>query len=1080
MTTFKNNAKYAELLFTYLDVAIRGDTPLTVQEVLKAFRWRFKGGSLSDASLATRLVPETSGTYYPDATTEVILAQWPNGRDAQALVRLLRERQVQGKLRARGVLARIGSYQVITSCVGSSPEPLEVYTGMKAIYAMFAKVWDWAPKAKTGRTWEQLEGFTAELLLGTCPASKMHPPSVDSNREEFWAMAEQANVPGLMECVLQLKELIRLSGSGAARSMARAMGQEERRRWGEDYIAGHTQGVVVSTVVNSCRYLRHSVGPMVLRVTQECAVYGTGRVRVALSKSDMERLHQLVMSATSALLGTCAQASVGTLAQKRKAAEAVGVAKRNIQRIVDSSRKVPLGEEVLVCKGYRRAYTAHLGWLAGPLCREEAETLKQEAEETASGGVLDVSGFLQDVKSLDAASSLNAAKMFKICPAPDVSPGLAMIDRVKQIGNGNEVDPNMMGMFEEELRTQILRAYIRVAEKRLPLRDEKLRPAWYSEYLTGKYEEVVSAEIHEALKWEGSADMPDISTYDPSHWKDSGLGADDIWSASRKSHLGIKGNMITRLIYDPECPMPGRTELNPEHVIKFFVKAEGHKDPARGIFSSNLTDRQAQSWMEKAVESVARAHPSYMIGQPIDVREARVVELTMPPEKGGWIPLYYSFDISGWSAKMPAEPQRISHKLWGDLFGGHMFRRAHEINEGAYIYLNIEGYRGWFRNTHANLEGFNGKEMTMILVAMLSLSVRRWREKAVAEGVLPQAVAEVTSALLFAYIDDGLSRIDLPREYAVAAFKLYKETVIETFRMCGFSVEVSKCFPSDRFSIFLNEVYLAGRHVVHGVRAAMAIGSEPTERHSSLIERVTSVSTGVRGAVMAGLNPMSAMLLLAYHTFLHLLEWTTERDPVILAIWCLSPRSWGGLGVPNMQQLFVSGSGAAFEEGVSTMQGYARISIPAKRYFERMCKTQLSDRTALGVLTAPLSGRVECGYMVDTRVAVAVRKALQEAMGDGKLSPYAARLLKYSDMPSFGEYAEAIIPLGQTEVLQEQMIDNVSEAHPHSIFSAFARRLEKSMTVMTIVGRELFRQIITDNRVEASQSAEACRARISF
>lgn len=117
---------------------------------------------------------------------------------------------------------------------------------------------------------------------------------------------------------------------------------------------------------------------------------------------------------------------------------------------------------------------------------------------------------------------------------------------------------------------------------------------------------------------------------------------------------------------------------------------------------------------------------------------------------------------------------------------------------------------------------------------------------------------------------------------------------------------------------------------------------------------------------------------------------------------------------------------------------------------------------------------------MDTRVAVAIRKALQESMDDGRLSVYATRLLKYADMDSFKEYAEAIIPLDTTEVLQEQMIDNVAEAHPHTIFSAFARRLEKSMTVLSVVGREMFTSILRQNRTEAELSAKTIRDRVTY
>ena len=86
-------------------------------------------------------------------------------------------------------------------------------------------------------------------------------------------------------------------------------------------------------------------------------------------------------------------------------------------------------------------YTAHLGRLAGPMCRSETQELIKEAVSTALPGVLGVEGFLSDLKQLDAASSLNATKMFKICPAPDVSPGSAMMERMKQVGDGNIADP---------------------------------------------------------------------------------------------------------------------------------------------------------------------------------------------------------------------------------------------------------------------------------------------------------------------------------------------------------------------------------------------------------------------------------------------------------------------------------------------------------------------------------------------------------------------------------------------------------------------------------------------------------------
>lgn len=1077
MTTFKNNAKYGEVLFQYLDFAMREDSPLSVPAVLKTFSWTFSGGSLAEAAASTRLQPETGTEEYPHGTTISIAEGWPNSRDAKALKQILKNRVRRMPRRARD--ATLGTWLLLTARYRVESGPITVLTGMSAIYRTFGAIWEWSLTASGSLEWEDLMKYTREMALGAAASSMMHVPDMETVRSRYWAKLESSRVPGLLQAVEDLKLIMREVNSSRARGFSRRMGRTERERlelksWRMDIkeigLEDYSERILCSMM---------SLGGMSVKVTQKLVVVTTGRTRWALGQSDVERLHQLTMSATSCLIGCVAQAAIGTPRQSKKAMMALDVAERNIGRIVRSSSLVALGKEVLVCKGYRRAYTAHLGYLAGPLCLEETKVLIQEARETAPPGVLDVDGYLEDLRTLDAAGSLNAGKVFKICPAPDVSPGAAMIDRIKQIGDCNIFDKSIREAFTAELRAQILRAHIRGSHARLRLRPNVEAPLWHDAYLAGRFGEVPSDEIHTYLAWEGTAVMPDVSPYDASMWKDSGLGADSIEEANRHQHLGVKKNMITRLLFDDDCPMPGSKRLSDDHVIKFFIKAEGHKDPARGIFSSNLLDRQAQSWMEKAVEKVARNHPSFMIGASSDQRDAKVQELTLRPTNFDIVPMYYSFDISGWSAKMPKEPQRISHQIWAELYGGHLFTKATQINEGAYIYLALDGYRGWYRNTESNLEGFNGKEMTMILVTLLSLSVKVWRKRVVEAEILTEEVASTTVALLFAYIDDGLSRIDLPRDRAVAAFTLYKECVIETFARCGYTVETSKCFPSDQFAIFLNEVYLAGRHVVHGVRAAMGISAEPTERHNTLIERLTSVSTGCRGAVMAGLNSASAVMLMAYHSFLHIREWVSDRDPILWALWSYTPRSWGGLGMPNMFQLSVSGSGAAAEEGTATMQRWARISDSAKQLFLTLCRTELAQRSATSVLTAPLSCRVDQGYMIDSRVASMVREALRDRMERGQVSRYAERLLKYADPVGFQAFAEAVIPMGTNVALQEQMLDNVYEAHPHSIFSSFAKRVEKSVTVSSILGRTTFEKLLVENRLEAKESLRVLRSRIN-
>jgi len=581
---------------------------------------------------------------------------------------------------------------------------------------------------------------------------------------------------------------------------------------------------------------------------------------------------------------------------------------------------------------------------------------------------------------------------------------------------------------------------------------------------------VPTHEIHEYLEWEGAATMPSRSAHDPSVWKDSGLGWDSFEEATDPERPQKHGNMLTRMVFDSEIPMPGVRHAQMSHDHKMDIKPEGHKDPARGIYSGNIKDRLNQSWMEVAVQEVARYHPSFMIGVDAATKDERVKVIVSRSHDVRMVDVYYSFDVSGWSPNMPDVVQEISHQNWAELYDEDLFRRASAINNRARIYMNKQGYTGWFINPGANLEGYNGKEMTYELITLMCLGVENWRAEIVAQELATEAEAGAWAAVLLAYIDDGLAKLSLPRDRAEALFKCFQQSTVDAFAACGFTVELSKCYPSDRFAIFLNEPYLAGRHVVHGTRAAMTICAENTEPHTTLIERVASVSTGCRGAVMAGLDAITGTMLQAYHVYKHVCEWIRRPDPVVAALWSFAPRAWGGLGLPTALQLGTSGGGSAMEESVFTMQCWAKCSIPARKLYLTCVRMEMSRRASTGVLLAPLGGRVSRAAMVETRVPDAVRDALTKIRANGGLSKLAREFLAYASVESLDAYSSCVVPFTAGVVLQEQLLSDLSNAHPHAIFSSFARRIEKSTTLIVLVGQRTVSRIIRLNRVDAASS----------
>jgi hypothetical protein len=742
---------------------------------------------------------------------------------------------------------------------------------------------------------------------------------------------------------------------------------------------------------------------------------------------------------------------------------------------------VPIGDEVLACKAAKRAYGAFLGELAGPVCRRETMELWKEAEETAHPHIAaaDLRAHMARAARWSAETSLNLAKTYKLCPVPDGCPAQTLIDRFKVVTRPNSTDEAMMLAFEETHRAEMLRAYIRTPDVTLALRDARNRPAWYDAYVAKKFDEVPSTQIHTYLEWEGTATMPTRSPTNPSVWKDSGLGWDSMEQAMDPRRPKKHANMLLRMVFDRDCPMPGVRHTVASHAHKQDTKPEGHKDPMRGIYSGNLRDRLNQSHMEVAVERIAVWHPAFMIGANTTARELRARATMQRPADLETCAMYYSFDVAGWSPAMPAPPQRVSHKFWGTLYGEDMFFDAHRINEGSRIYMNKAGHQLWYDNPVANLEGYNGKQMTCVLITLLSLSVYEWRKKAVLRGLLTERETTKYAAVLLAYIDDGLSRIDLPRDRASDLFKLFRETVIDTFTKCGYKVELSKCYPSDRLFIFLNEVYLAGRHVAHGVKAAMTLCSESTEPHTTLMERTEAVSAGCRGAVMSGLDASAAAMLQAYHVCKHLREWSVLTDPVASAVWSMTPRAWGGLGVPTMMQLGTSGGGAAFAESVRTLRAYANLQPLAKRVYLACARTPLMERKPVAIMASPLGGTIGLGVMVPSRVPSAVRDAMTALRKRGDLSPLADEFLSYASHDSMHDFAAAILPTETTSVVQKQVLDDAASAHPHAIFAAFARRLEKSSTLSQLVSSKTMQRIIRDNKNDVLVSMEAFLLRAS-
>jgi len=1061
MSTFKVQPVYAELLMGWLTLAHKEVACVSEVGVLSVVDWQFKGGKLGNYPMA--FPTDSSGTVFPSGRTADLAMQGEDSVDRTALRAIVTRRARDKRVRIRGLADWASSFSFGCALVAESGSGRPLVSGLRAVYKALGDIWSNCATPPRSTAMSRMRTFVRETTLASACASFLDVPTCEERITATFSALEFTRLAAVQTASTEFRSLLRHSGSREARTAA--------VRHGRVIIAEDDLGI--DEGYSSMGFRRMVVAGRVYHVSHGVAFTTIEGSAVALSRSDIVRVHQFLTGAQSGLFATVSQACVAP-GPEREAAVRIGrVYEAQVSRLLEGAPTLPLGDEVMLCKAYKRAFGAFIGELAGPLCVEETHDLWAEALATKGAGSLDLHGWVGAVREWSASTAFNLGKVYKLCPAPDANPGLTLLERHEMVCNHNVPDPDAMGEFASELKAQILRAYIRKPGVMLECRAEK--PAWWAAYRARRFDEVPSDSIDKYLAWEGTAMMPTRSPDNPAVWKDSGLGWDDLDVALDPERPRMCGNMLMRMVFDSSSPMPGTRHTGHSHDQKVDIKPEGHKDPARAIYSGNLKDRLNQSWMEAAVHEVAVNHPSFMVGADVELRDRRVRAIVERPHDPDLVALFYSFDVSGWSPNMCPEVQHASHKIWGDLHDEQMFRSAHQITDGSRVYMNKAGFTGWYINPGTNFEGYNGKEMTMLLITLMSLAVKDWRRTVVRRGIATEAEAKRWSATLLAYIDDGLAKLILPKARAVRLFTAFKQCSEARFQRCGFTVERSKCYPSDRFSVFLNEPYLAGRHVVHGTRAAMTICAENTEEHTSLVERVTAVSTGCRGAVMSGLDATAGVMLQGYHVFAHIKEWIRNPEPVIAAVWYVTPRAWGGMGMPTALQLGTSGSGSAMEESIRTLQRWTQINATARWVFLARAKARLAVRNPTGVMLAPLGGRTHDGSMVETRVPDAVRSALVKLQIVGKLSRLARDFLQYASPDSLDTFASAVVPLSPGSVVQEQLLADLASSHPHSIFSSFARRIEKSTTLMQLVGQREIRRIIKANRDDVSASYAATR-----
>jgi hypothetical protein len=586
-----------------------------------------------------------------------------------------------------------------------------------------------------------------------------------------------------------------------------------------------------------------------------------------------------------------------------------------------------------------------------------------------------------------------------------------------------------------------------------------VKPRWWKDYVDRGF-------LPQALSCVDDIDITGVGTYkertedNPDILKDSAVCEEDLDDVMDDQEDSFRRrNMLLRYLFDPSCPTVNRARLTfgrSTHVHRVGFKMEAHKPVARLFFIGNYTDRIIQSEMEENVHRVALHCPGYMIGQSTEFKVKKIMGMVAPRLEFDETVYFLNFDISAWSPGMRPEVQRISHELWGEVFDRQEFNLAYKINEEATIALNKRGYKASYRNNGANLEGYNGKEMTFLHCALMGYSVFRYRRASGHDLTVPLA----------AYIDDGLASFRDKISQGPTRFLQFADTVEETYQSLGFLLEKSKCFLSDSFAIFLNEIYMEGRHITYGLRAIMRVGTTAFDKHETLSARANTYLSGAQGSMKAGLDVISSLICYAWLIGRMLLVYGVKEfmDARAAVLYAFTPRGLGGLGAGTAVAVCTNLVADGMIEGIAALQEMVRAYPAYKDKVSAILRQDVVVKTPVAVMLNPSTLEAPMTSMSENRLRASVANALLKA----PLARRARVLVRLYKCVNLEHLATAIV--SPNVALSDVALKEILSSTPLALIESLVRKFDSARTMANLIGSKEFARITRANRADGVKS----------
>jgi len=807
----------------------------------------------------------------------------------------------------------------------------------------------------------------------------------------------------------------------------------------------------------------HTGGMMILY--QEA--YGKSTTVYILDYAAQARLYQL----SASLMYVDMYAGVFSVTGKQY--DIKTASDKYLKHIITNFKNVTPSNAQILCKCYKKSYDIFLAILAGRANKAGAIKLVEEYTNSTMNDLVPLKEVLAICYSVDVKHSMEIARLFKVLPAPDYDMGQCVSELYKKHMNpvphsdiNAPYQPRNSSRKVEVPTFEGLRLYMRylwisyhTEIKKIAIgsvKAEYMKEAWVLDYTTKAKLPPV-----DDLEWVDKIDLTATAPY-ITDTKDSVLNLKDkvlCYDSLEENMQLIDPNpmlrsQVTRLLVDDKIEnfMPD-PYLNFEHVHRIAPKPEAHKDVARMFFIGNLKGRRTLAEVEHNIGWVCRELPGYAIGKSVAELKTRMHELSTVPDNFGAI--FLNTDVEGWSPRMNSHIQQMSLNFWAELFARPAIANYGRIWLDSEVVMNKNGFMAHYTNKSANFEGYNGKMLTYMHLAVIAYATR----------IARQRIPEISPASILAFIDDVAARVICPKDKVAEITPIYYDSLNAVYEAVGLKLDRFKSIVSNTMSVFLNEIYLSGAHLTYGSRAAVRIGTIIRSGTDTIVDMIEATRAAAEGMIKAGAPHYTAYAIFAIN-----IAWTHFKwDPgaplanTKFAFFQFVPRIFGGYGIATVLTIASNLASNPVTEGIAIIQEISHIYPDFAPLFKYVISSNMVEKSDTQIL-------LNTGGLASSRAII----------NNGRTARDVERAItKFIDTSAIGDVLRMATSIKVDEFAHEMVeANNVLDVHtmtkfvastPIDILRAVSRKFKSSQSIKSLIGHKSVSRIAKANRIDVAK-----------